>query len=156
MPRPQFLSTRAFRSALLAVCIALCASCAIERQYSDFTDNIKPCYPSVHSPVPNITDLAYDEARRQLLAAAWQPLQTKSNTASPDNDLDIHSGNGPKFWDRGYYELQFCSPTGSALCAFLFTDVYGNHLEVITEGEEYPNENAHGVVTRYHFLCISQ
>jgi hypothetical protein len=116
----------------------------------------KPCYPPTHSPVPNILELTYHEARKKLLASAWQPLRTKPYTATANEDPDIGSGNGPLLWEKGYYELEFCSGTGSAMCAFLFRDVYGNRLEVITEGEELPKDTAHAIVSRFSFVCNSE
>jgi hypothetical protein len=88
------------------------------------------------------------------LAAGWQPFQTKSFNEA-DQDPDIKSGNGPLFWKRGYVELEACSGTGVAACAFLFRDAYGNKIRVTTAGEELPKEKAYARVTGFQFVCDS-
>jgi len=110
-----------------------------------------PCYPPRHAKVPVTIELSYHKARKRLLAAGWQPLRTKPYNTS-DTDPDISSGNGLIFW-RKYSELEACSGTGSAACSFLFHDVYGNRLRVITEGEELPKTRTHAIVTSLLFVC---
>ena len=112
----------------------------------------KPCCPVKHARLPAITELTYHRARKMLLAAGWQPLRTRSYNEG-DADPDIASGNGPVFWKRGYVEVEVCSGTGVAACAFLFRDAYGNRLRVTTEGEELPKERAHAIVTGFRFVC---
>src|ERR1043165_2066667 len=112
----------------------------------------KQCQPAKHSRLPAISELTYSKARKKLLPAGWQPLQTKSS-ADADEDADIKSGNGPLFWKRGYVELEACSGTGVAACAFLFKDAYGNHLRVTTAGEELPKQKAYATVTGFEFVC---
>jgi hypothetical protein len=112
----------------------------------------KPCQPRRHARLPPITELVYSKARKKLLAAGWQPFQTKTFNEA-DEDPDIMSGNGPVFWKRGYMELESCSGTGMAACAFLFKDAYGNHLRVTTTGEEMPKEKAYAIVTGFNFVC---
>jgi len=112
----------------------------------------KPCPPHRHAKLPAITKLTYPKARKRLLAAGWQPLQTKSfNEADPDPD--ISGGNGLTFWKKGFMEVESCSGTGVAACAFLFKDAYGNRLRVITAGEELPKEKAYARVTALRFVC---
>ena len=112
----------------------------------------KPCQPRKHAKLPPITELTYVRARKKLLLARWQPLQTKSfNEAS--GGADLLYGNGPLFWKRGYVELESCSGTGVAACSFLFKDAYGNRLRVTTEGEELPKEKAFARVTGFRFVC---
>lgn len=112
----------------------------------------QPCIPAQHARIPAISELTYHAARKKLLAAKWQPVRTKSfNNAS--SDPDISDGNGPVFWRRGYFEVEFCSGTGSASCGFLFKDVYGNQLRVTTEGEELPRQKAYARVTSFEFVC---
>ncbi len=112
----------------------------------------KPCPSRRHAKLPPIAKLNYMRARKKLLLAGWQPLQTKSfNEAS--GDPDIQSGNGPLFWKRGYVELESCSGTGVAACSFLFKDTYGNRLRVTTAGEELPEEKVHASVTGFQFVC---
>lgn len=102
--------------------------------------------------LPAITESAYHRARKKLLAAGWQPLQTKSfNKAGADPD--IASGNGPRFWRKGYVEIEACSGTGVAACAFLFKDAYGNRLRVTTAGEELPRRRYYARVTGFEFVC---
>ena len=57
------------------------------------------------------------------------------------------------FWSKGYVELEACSGTGVAACAFLFKDAYGNRLRVTTEGEELPEEKFYARVSAYKFVC---
>ncbi len=112
----------------------------------------RPCRPRRHARLPSITELTYSKARKKLLTAGWQPLQTKSFNEAKE-DPDISYGNGPLFWKRGYIELESCSGTGVAACAFLFKDAYGNHLRVTTAGEEIPKEKAYATVTGFRFVC---
>lgn len=112
----------------------------------------KPCNPRRHAKLPAIKKLTYDQARKKLIAAGWRPLQTKpSDNAS--SDPDIADGNGSIFWKRGYVEVESCSGTGVAACAFLFKDAYGNRLRVTTAGEELPEQKAHASVTGFKFVC---
>lgn len=112
----------------------------------------RPCKPRRHAKVPAIKESTYHRARKKLLAAGWQPLQTKSSTeASPGPDISY--GNGPVFWRKGYVEIEACSGTGVAACAFLFKDAYGNRLRVTTSGEEMPREKFYARVTGYKFVC---
>ncbi len=112
----------------------------------------KPCRPNRHAKLPPITELTYHKARKMLLAAGWQPLRTKSFNEA-DTDPDIAYGNGRIFWKRGYVEVESCSGTGVAACAFLFKDAYGNRLRVTTAGEELPKERAYAKVTGFRFVC---
>src|SRR5436305_4190233 len=108
----------------------------------------KACRPAQHAKLPAIAGLAYPRARRILRAAGWRPLRTNSAT-----DVNVTSGNGPFFWRRGYVELESCSGTGVAACAFLFKDRFGNRLRVTTEGEELPKDKAHAHVNGSRFVC---
>jgi hypothetical protein len=134
------------KRALLAVLVcSLVAGIALAKD--------KPCQPRRHARLPAITELTYHKARKRLLAAGWQPLQTKSfNEADTDPDISDR-GNGQLFWRRGYVEVESCSGTGVAACAFLFKDAYGNRLRVTTAGEELPKEKAYARVTGFRFVC---
>jgi hypothetical protein len=112
----------------------------------------RPCRPRRHAKLPAITESTYHKARKRLLAAGWQPVQTKSFNED-DNDPDISYGNGQLFWKKGYVEVEACAGTGIAACAFLFRDEYGNRLRVTTAGEELPKEKAYARVTGYRFVC---
>jgi len=112
----------------------------------------RPCGLTKHAKLPAITKLTYHKARKRLLAVGWRPLRTKSYNKA-DTDPDIAYGNGRVFWKRGYVEVEACSGTGVAACAFLFRDSYGNRLRVATQGEEVPKEKAYAVVTGFRFVC---
>lgn len=113
---------------------------------------IQTCIPERHARIPAISELTYHTARKKLLAARWQPVRTKSFNEA-ESDPDISYGNGRVFWKRGYFEVEFCSGTGTAACGFLFKDVYGNQLRVTTEGEELPRQKAYAKVTGFEFVC---
>jgi hypothetical protein len=112
----------------------------------------RPCQPRRHAKLPAITEFTYHKARKRLLAAGWQPFQTKSFNEA-DDDSDISYGNGRLFWRRGYVEVEACSGTGVGACAFLFKDIYGNRLRVTTAGEELPRQKAYARVTSFYFVC---
>jgi hypothetical protein len=59
----------------------------------------------------------------------------------------------PSSGGRGYIELESCSGTGVAACAFLLSDRFGNRLRVTTEGEKVPKENAHAHINSFRFVC---
>lgn len=112
----------------------------------------KPCAPKTHAKLPVVTAMTYHAARKALLANGWQPLQTKSHNTTKV-DPDIAYGNGKVFWSGGYVEVESCSGTGAAACAFLFKDAYGNRLRVTTAGMEEPKEKVFASVTGYQFTC---
>ena len=112
----------------------------------------RPCQPRKHAKLPAITELTYHKARKRLLAAGWQPVRTKSFNEA-DTDPDISCGNGRLFWRKGYVEVELCSGTGVAACAFLFKDAYGNRLRVVTAGEEFPRQRAYARVTGFDLVC---
>ena len=112
----------------------------------------RPCRPARHARLPVIRELTYHKARKMLLAAGWRPLRTHSYKKA-GADPDIAYGNGQLFWKRGYVEVEACSGTGTAACAFLFKDAYGNRLRVTTQGEELPKERAYARVTGFRFVC---
>ena len=113
---------------------------------------VKPCQPRRHAKLPAITEFTYHKARKRLLAAGWQPLQTKSFNEA-DTDPDISYGSGQRFWRKGYVEVEACAGTGVAACTFLFKDAYGNRLRVTTAGEELPRQKAYSRVTGFYFVC---
>jgi hypothetical protein len=103
--------------------------------------------PNDQPAIPKIYDKTYDVARRLLIRAGWLP-----NKRLPihGQDVEVQSGNGPIFWQRGYWELEACSGTGSANCLFEFIDPTGRLLEVVTEGEEDEAGTYHARVSRVH------
>src|SRR5918994_3488354 len=112
----------------------------------------RPFQPNRHARLPAVTELTYAKARKRLLAAGWQPLRTKSFNEA-ETDPDISYGNGRLFWRRGYVEVESCSGTSVAACAFLFKDAYGNRLRVTTAGEELPKAKYYARVTGFQFVC---
>lgn len=142
---PRILEREMMKRSYVAVLICgLAAGIALAQD--------KPCKPRRHAKLPPITELTYHKARKRLLAAGWQPHQTKSVNEA-EKDPDIKYGNGLLFWRKGYVEVESCSGTGVAACAFLFEDSYGNHLRVTTAGEELPKQKAYARVTRFRFVC---
>ena len=114
------------------------------------------CKPVKHTKVPTITNFTYHKARKALLKAGWQPLQTKSfNDAAKEasEDPDLSSGNGAIFWEKEYIEVEGCAGSGLSPCAFLFKDIYNNQLRVTTAGEEHPKDKAYAQVTGFNFVC---
>lgn len=103
--------------------------------------------PNDQPAIPKIYDKPYDSARRILIKAGWLP-----NKRLPihGQEADVQSGNGPIFWQRGYWELEACSGTGSANCLFEFVDPTGRLLEVVTEGEEDEAGTYHAHVSRVY------
>lgn len=112
----------------------------------------KPCRPTKHARIPAIKESTYHKARKRLLAAGWRPVKTKSFNEQP-KEPDISHGNGPLFLRKGYSEIEACSGTGVAACAFLFKDAYGNRLRVTTEGEEVPRWKSYARVSGFRFVC---
>ena len=128
---------------ILLICVVLCGNVLAHE---------KPCKPRRHGELPVVKGLTYHKARKKLIAAGWQPVQTKSSDEAA-TDPDVISGNGSMFWRKGYVELEACSGTGVAACAFLFKDAHGNRLRVTTEGEELPKEKFYARVSGYKFVC---
>jgi len=107
------------------------------------------CQPTRHASLPTVTKRTYDDARKALIAAGWKPFQMHKVR----DDVDISEGNGPIFWQRNYVEVEACSGTGLAPCAFLFIDTYGNRLRISTAGEEVPEAKVHAIVTEVRYVC---
>lgn len=101
-----------------------------------------------HTPIPHINDLIYDEARKRLVNAGWQPCMNHWTHA---NNFDMQFGNGLHFWQKGYQEIRHASGTGLALCSFGFEDAYRHKLVVITSGEVAEDINATAHVCRWYF-----
>ena len=103
--------------------------------------------PRDQPAIPKIYDKTYDVARKLLIKEGWLP-----NKRLPihGEDVEVQSGNGPIFWERGYWELEACSGTGLANCLFEFIDPTGRLLEVVTEGEEDEAGTYHARVSRVY------
>lgn len=103
---------------------------------------------AVHTPIPKIAGLPYEEARSLLIDAGWQPLGYSMAHAS---EPDLQYGNGLYFLEKGFYEIINECPTGLAYCRFGYHDVYGNNLIIITSGEVVPELGATARVCGWRF-----
>lgn len=54
---------------------------------------------AVHSPIPKIAGITYDDARHRLVEAGWQPHRQHWSHAA---ESDMQHGNGLYFWSKGY------------------------------------------------------
>lgn len=102
-------------------------------------------------PVPKIYGLSYDDARTLLIQSGWIPAK---NHWTYGQSPEVQSGNGPVFWERGYFELDACSGTGAAYCLFKFFDPSRRALLVTTEGEESELGEHHAKVARYSIQAV--
>lgn len=103
---------------------------------------------AVHTPIPKIAGLPYEEARALLIGAGWQPLGYSMAHAS---EPTLQAGNGLLFWQKEFYEIINASPTGLAYCRFGYRDAYGNRLTIITSGEVLPELGATAHVCGWGF-----
>ena len=116
-------------------------------QNKNTTPNTVPSV-SGQRPVPPIAEKSYDEARKILIDAGWQPNKNRWTYGENEN---VKSGNGPLYWEKGYWELVSCAGTGTAECRFEFIDENGRILVVITQGEEDEKGKYHATVIRSAF-----
>ena len=103
--------------------------------------------PSDQPAIPKIYGKPYGLARKLLIKEGWLP---NKRPHLHGQDAAVQSGNGPIFWQRGYWELESCSGTGSAFCLFEYIDPTGRLLEVVTEGEEDEAGTYHATVSRVY------
>lgn len=103
---------------------------------------------ALHTPIPKIPGLPYEEARKLLIGAGWQPLNYSMAHAS---EPTIQYGNGQYFLGKGFHELMNACPTGLAHCSFGYDDVYGNRLIVTTSGMVSPELGARAHVSSWRF-----
>jgi len=103
---------------------------------------------ATHLPIPRISDLPYEEARRRLTCAGWQPARHHWSYRSAEHGLEC--GNGLYFWEQGYHEIENASGTGLAHCTFLFRDLYGTNLVIVTAGEVIPELDATAIVWNWY------
>lgn len=101
------------------------------------------CQVKQHAPIPKIYGLDYDQARKNLIAAGWQP---QKNHWTYKTELGEWNAPAMEWWNKGYWELSGCSG-GLVYCGFNFTDAYGNQLEVRTQGQ------VNASVDKYSFVC---
>lgn len=100
----------------------------------------------------NIKGLTYHEARPIIIGAGWEPLQTlQEGTHDYEQGITL-SGDGPKFWNKSYYELQTCTGSGMAYCAFLFQNKNGDRLRIVTKYEEHEEYSSFAKVAGYRFM----
>lgn len=99
----------------------------------------------------NIKGLTYHEARPIIIGAGWSPLQTLQEGTENYEQGVIMSGDGLKFWRKGYHELQTCSGSGMAYCAFLFQNKKGDRLRIVTKYEEWEEYSSFAKVVGYRF-----
>lgn len=112
-------------------------------------DKFYPQPPAaVHTPIPRIAGLSYEQARPLLMEAGWQPFGYSMARAS---EPSLQAGNGLYFWQKGYYEIINACPTGLAYCKFGYQDAYGKRLTVITSGEVLPEHGATAHVCGWRF-----
>ena len=76
-----------------------------------------------------IMDKPYDEARAIVLDGDWSPVEN----AKPDDLLYVSR----EMYDKGFVEVDVCSPVGETPCKFYFKNMDDEYLEVITETEAY-------------------
>jgi predicted O-methyltransferase YrrM len=74
--------------------------------------------------------MPYDEARKILVDAGWQPFKFPAQT-SQEQGCSIRAEICSK-----YIETEACSGTGLGYCSFLFADATGKYLRVVTIGED--------------------
>lgn len=77
--------------------------------------------------VPDIKGKAYHDARKEVLAAGWQPVPFTGEVAPFDPAID--------FRKAGYAEVEGCGGAAS-FCSFYFTDGKDQKLQIVTAGEE--------------------
>ena len=85
-------------------------------------------------------EMKYSQAREIILNAGWQGKNMRWQ------EVPEFSQVKDLYFTNGWREVVDCSGTGTAPCRFEYSDIHGNLLVVITEGEclmdngEYPEE----------------
>ncbi len=74
----------------------------------------------------------YDKVRAILIKEGWKPTQQSQES------FDFMA---QELKERGWFETKFCAGTGRAPCIFIWKNLQGRELEVVTTGEE-PKFNA--------------
>jgi hypothetical protein len=98
--------------------------------------------------VPKIEGMSYDDARKSLIESGWKP-KLSGPPELVDGFDERYNGNGILFWKRGYKEIEACAGTGTAPCVMNFQNEQGQVLRVITNGEEWDEDELtkHAIVT---------
>lgn len=73
--------------------------------------------------------MPYDEAREVVLADGWQ-----ANVQSPVQKTDGQMSTQSWFIKRGFSEIDWCYPTGLAVCTAVFHNAIGEHLYLFISG----------------------
>ena len=74
----------------------------------------------------------YDKVRTILIKEGWNPTQQSQES------FDFMA---QELKERGWFETKNCAGTGRAPCLFIWKNLQGRELEVVTTGEE-PKFNA--------------
>lgn len=94
--------------------------------------------------IPVITEKPYDEARKALIEAGWQPAITiHSNTPI--------SISAEEFRELGFKEIHDCG-SGIVPCLFYFRNAEGQKLKVVTLGEASPRQGHFPRVDLYELV----
>lgn len=107
------------------------------------------CAPVTHSAINITSGMTYHEAREKLIQAGWQPHRHRDFLDGGDGLYD----EAKTFWELGYEEMQYCSGKLLIECTFNFKDVYNNHLNIVTQGMEYPEEDVFARISEFRFKC---
>ncbi|OTG89250.1 hypothetical protein B9T24_16695 [Acinetobacter sp. ANC 4654] len=111
--------------------------------------SISNASPNKHSEVPSIYGEYYDIARKKLIQSGWQPRQTYTYNTISTEPISIQT---IELFKHGFIEVENCAGTGAAPCIFKFQDIYGNNLQVMTQGEYFLDENHYGSVRGVRLL----
>lgn len=94
--------------------------------------------------IPVITEKPYDEARKVLIEAGWQPAATvHANTPL--------SFSAEEFRALGFKEIHDCG-SGIVPCLFYFRNAEGQKLKVVTLGESSPRQGHFPPVDLYELV----
>lgn len=70
----------------------------------------------------------YAQARQILIGQGYYPAPQKPSDPCGEGDRRC----------QGYPEMLYCSPTGIALCSFIWRTPRGETIEILTAGEDTP------------------
>ncbi|NCT40342.1 MAG: hypothetical protein GW778_01595 [Alphaproteobacteria bacterium] len=85
------------------------------------------CSPSSLRLDP-LLDVPYEQARQLVLNDGWQPIEH-----AMDDDLVFVTG---RVYEKGFTEVDVCSPVGDTPCKFYFKGEDRRFLEILTKGED--------------------
>lgn len=110
------------------------------------------CAAKGHPPIPQIEQITYHKARKQLLANGWKPVVTQLYRESKLKKL-TDSSREKIYLDMGYTEVESCASAGYTPCLMIFNDGKGVQLKVYTSGEELPEYKAYAIVKNIELTC---